>query len=658
LFRPITTFNGYSINGIGITKATAIFYQVQTAHLVSGSDYFDFGLGVNQSCQDLIGQKGITSADCYEVYKATLAVELNKLPVDHPYAEYPPFCANGATPSLVASWDGGSMSGWSSQTLQGALNPWMSETRYFEYGNGAFFAADQPSVSDSALFMSSPVVLPNNAYAYLWHAYDFEPGFDGGIVALSIDNGGTWTHAAISAGRAYDGVLSSTTGNPLGGFSAFSGSSHGWAGSRIDLTALAGKPFRLRFDVASDNSGFAGGNLNGWAINQVDIYSCNSTVPSAPVGVFATPGDRSASIGFTPPQQNGGTSITSYTATCVPATGGAAATGTSAASPIVVNGLTNGTTYSCTVRATNVAGAGMASNAVTVKPAAPLPDLVVTALVVGTSGQAGGQLQVSATVTNSGGAAAVASRLEYWVSTTSSFATGNVDTDWGCDTPALGAGQSSTCSGPIVVPATLAAGDWYFAAGTDVNNAVSEANEGNNWAYAGPLSVAAPPTSSTTVLAVEYYYAAWNFYFVTAATAEIAALDGGAFGGVWKRTGQQFNVYPLAGAPASSSTVWRFFSTIFDPKSAHFYTANVAEYNALVGGMGWQLEGPVFNTPMPASDGSCPAGSIPIYRMYNNGQGGAPNHRFTTDINVRATMLAAGWIPEGQGIGVGFCSPQ
>jgi hypothetical protein len=172
------------------------------------------------------------------------------------------------------------------------------------------------------------------------------------------------------------------------------------------------------------------------------------------------------------------------------------------------------------------------------------------------------------------------------------------------------------------------------------------------------LAVAPPP--SGTVPAVEYYYAAWNFYFVTADPGEIAALDGGAFGGLWKRTGQQFNVYPLAGAPASSSTVWRFFSTIFDPKSSHFYTANVAEYNALVAelGVGWELEGPVFSTPLPAPDGTCPAGSIPIYRMYNNGMGGAPNHRLTTDIIKRAQMLAAGWLPEGQGIGVGFCSPQ
>jgi hypothetical protein len=166
----------------------------------------------------------------------------------------------------------------------------------------------------------------------------------------------------------------------------------------------------------------------------------------------------------------------------------------------------------------------------------------------------------------------------------------------------------------------------------------------------------------STTPAVEYYYAAWNFYFVTAIPAEIAALDGGAFGGVWQRTGQQFNVYSSTTAtrslPAGATTVWRFFSTTFAPKSSHFYTDIVAEYNSLLANPNWQLEGPVFSTPMPAADGTCPAGSIPIYRLFNNGMGGAPNHRFTTDPNVRAQMIAEGWAPEGFGIGVVFCSPQ
>ncbi|MEO8507941.1 MAG: hypothetical protein ABI593_09945 [Betaproteobacteria bacterium] len=47
----------------------------------------------------------------------------------------------------------------------------------------------------------------------------------------------------------------------------------------------------------------------------------------------------------------------------------------------------------------------------------------------------------------------------------------------------------------------------------------------------------------------------------------------------------------------------------------------------------------------------------PIYRLCNNGQGGAPNHRFATDPDTRERMLAAGYIAEGADIGVGMCSP-
>jgi Repeat of unknown function (DUF5648) len=160
-----------------------------------------------------------------------------------------------------------------------------------------------------------------------------------------------------------------------------------------------------------------------------------------------------------------------------------------------------------------------------------------------------------------------------------------------------------------------------------------------------------------TTVAVEYYYPAWNMYFVTSIADEISKLDAGNFAG-WQRTGKQFNVYSTANAPAGAATVWRFFSTTFAPKSSHFYTGLMSEYNSLLANPNWELEGPVFNTLMPAADGTCPAGSIPIYRLYNNNMGGAPNHRFTTDLSVQQQMVAAGWAPEGWGIGVGFCSPQ
>ena len=163
------------------------------------------------------------------------------------------------------------------------------------------------------------------------------------------------------------------------------------------------------------------------------------------------------------------------------------------------------------------------------------------------------------------------------------------------------------------------------------------------------------------VLAVEYYNAGFDHYFITAIPDEITKLDNGTFVG-WARTGMSFNVYATAGAPSSSAIVYRFFSTSFAPKSSHFYTANFSEYQTVAQNPNWQFEGQVFNVLLPAADGTCPTGSIPVFRLYNNGQGAAPNHRFTTDVTVRNTMLQRpvdkAWIAEGMGIGVGFCSPQ
>jgi len=72
----------------------------------------------------------------------------------------------------------------------------------------------------------------------------------------------------------------------------------------------------------------------------------------------------------------------------------------------------------------------------------------------------------------------------------------------------------------------------------------------------------------------------------------------------------------------------------------------------------WQYEGDVFYTPLPDATGACPTGTDPVYRLYNNGQGGSPNHRFTTSQSTRAQLLASGYIVEGAGAGVGMCSPD
>lgn len=156
-----------------------------------------------------------------------------------------------------------------------------------------------------------------------------------------------------------------------------------------------------------------------------------------------------------------------------------------------------------------------------------------------------------------------------------------------------------------------------------------------------------PPPPSQTAVAVEYYYAAWNFYFETAFPDEIAALDGGAFGGVWRRTGQTFMVWPQSNAYASPTC--RFFSTAFSPKSSHFYTPFASECAAVKVNAAWQYEAIAFYIQLADANGLCYGGTIPLYRLYNNGMGGAPNHRYTTSVTIFNQMVAAGWIFEGNG---------
>lgn len=82
------------------------------------------------------------------------------------------------------------------------------------------------------------------------------------------------------------------------------------------------------------------------------------TVPSAPVLISVSPDINSVSVAFFESEENGGSPITGYTVTSYPE--GITATGTT--SPIEVTGLTNGTSYTFAVVATNVVGDSIESN--------------------------------------------------------------------------------------------------------------------------------------------------------------------------------------------------------------------------------------------------------------------------------------------------------
>jgi titin len=111
---------------------------------------------------------------------------------------------------------------------------------------------------------------------------------------------------------------------------------------------------------------------DGPILDESDPFS-PTTIPDTPEPPTVKPGDGRVWVTFDAPNDFGDT-ITSYDVDCVSSDGGTEATATDVASPIEVDGLDNGYTYTCTVRATNGSGTGLWSNPsddVVIGPGAP-----------------------------------------------------------------------------------------------------------------------------------------------------------------------------------------------------------------------------------------------------------------------------------------------
>jgi uncharacterized delta-60 repeat protein len=163
--------------------------------------------------------------------------------------------------------------------------------------------------------------------------------------------------------------------------------------------------------------------------------------------------------------------------------------------------------------------------------------------------------------------------------------------------------------------------------------------------------------SSVTIasqVVVEFYNTALGHYFITADMNEAAAIDAGAAGPGWERTGFGFRAWTAtSGIAANAVPVCRFYGTPGVGPNSHFYTADPLECDATRNDPGWRYEEIAFYSVTPQG-GACPAGMQSVLRVYNNrfAQNDS-NHRYTTNQSIYQAMQQQHWLPEG----VVLCSP-
>ena len=220
------------------------------------------------------------------------------------------------------------------------------------------------------------------------------------------------------------------------------------AGTWNDLSNTNGSPQGYVIEFGDLSSG---GNFTG-------VYSASTnvvlaSVPGAPLSPSAVASAASAAVSWLSPSDNGGTALTGYAVTASP--GGASCFSTT--TRCVVTALTNGSSYTFTVVATNGVGPGIGVTSNAVVPMAPPNAPTGPTAVAGTTSATlswsappddGGSAVIRYTVTASPGGASCSSSTTTCV--VNGLANGTTYTFTVVATNVVGSGPASIASNGVV----------------------------------------------------------------------------------------------------------------------------------------------------------------------------------------------------------------
>lgn len=313
------TFNGQTIEGIGIPKTSVLYLRAENM-LTSGSDYADLGGILNQACSDLVGHSGFTTNTCAQVKKAVIATEMSKQPTGLGAGAAAPeagYCPTGSRDSILTDgFENFSKKRW---TLG---NRWAVIPDYAKEGTHSVYGVEPDYTTSSPLTLNTAYTIPKKVKTYLRfaHQYRLDAAYITDITNLGI---GPYYDGARLEYQIGSGSWQSATGlpwengprrriTPLGGssYTAFGGDSRGYISSRVDLSSLAGKTVKLRWKVIGDKQTA----VDGWTIDDVRLFACGGSKPSNLDSMTVKAGSKKVTVSWKAPLYAGG-GITGYTVT-------------------------------------------------------------------------------------------------------------------------------------------------------------------------------------------------------------------------------------------------------------------------------------------------------------------------------------------------------
>ncbi|MFG1925282.1 M4 family metallopeptidase [Cryptosporangium sp. NPDC048952] len=279
-------FNGQQVTGIGIPKAAKLYYRVLQI-LPSAANYTDLADALTIACDELL-----TDDDCLQVERAVTATELRLPPVKPGAALVPPapVCPAGTDASELAAdgfedaeagpWD---VTGqWRYPPAQGN-DPKYTDTQFHVYAREGRRSLESYTPSDlldvppprqSTATWRTVVDVPTGTSTYVrfQHARQMsvEEGrnLGAGYVQYRLDNGQWRGAGSLITENGYTGALDKSSG--YGTARGFTGSTHGYTASRLDLTSLAGHQVQIRFVSVLDEH-----YSSAWWLDDVRAYSCD-----------------------------------------------------------------------------------------------------------------------------------------------------------------------------------------------------------------------------------------------------------------------------------------------------------------------------------------------------------------------------------------------